>query len=314
LTINREFDRILSSIHDLNHFKMTLKTIMRLAKQFNGLKKGKASLLRLIDEAEITESVYNSNAIENSTLTLKETEKILLDMELSRNFDLREVFEAKNLARVSEYLSPKNNRENLESDTILLLHKMLLLNIDDDMAGRFRKRGEYVRVGTHVAPAPGQIEQKIHASLIRFESDLEASILQKIARFHLEFEHIHPFLDGNGRIGRVLINHQLAHVGLPPIILRNKEKKHYYQALRIYDHSQKTEPMESILRLALAESLHKRMAYLKGLKIIPLVDYARHNKKSPATVLNAAKRQTIPAFRERGRWKIGYSIDSFVCQ
>ncbi len=82
--------------------------ITELKAEFDILRKGKDSLLAMIDEAEIPESVYNSNAIENSTLTLKETEKILLDMEVSRDVSIREVFEAKNLARVVAYIRNKS--------------------------------------------------------------------------------------------------------------------------------------------------------------------------------------------------------------
>ena len=82
--------------------------IAELKSQYDELKLGKDSLLQLIDEAEVAESVYNSNAIENSTLTLKQTEKILLDMEVSGDLDLREIYEAKNLARVVEYIRSKS--------------------------------------------------------------------------------------------------------------------------------------------------------------------------------------------------------------
>ena len=87
----------------------TKNQIQKLKVEFDALKKGKDSLLTILDEAEIPENVYNSNAIENSTLTLKETEKILLEMELSRDVSLWEVFEAKNLARVIEYTRGKVN-------------------------------------------------------------------------------------------------------------------------------------------------------------------------------------------------------------
>lgn len=76
--------------------------IKTLKIQYDTFRQGKESLLKLLDEAEVSESVYNSNAIENSTLTLRETEKILLEMEVSRDVSVREVFEAKNLARVME--------------------------------------------------------------------------------------------------------------------------------------------------------------------------------------------------------------------
>src|SRR4030042_7048134 len=109
--------------------QLTKNKIQLLKTSFDSLKKGKESLLSMIDEAEIPESVYNSNAIENSTLTLKETEKILLELEVSRNISLREVFEAKNLARVMEYIRNKSPEE-LTRETILFLHQMLLTNIN----------------------------------------------------------------------------------------------------------------------------------------------------------------------------------------
>src|SRR6266699_3332498 len=118
--------------------------IQKLKESYDRLKPGKEALLQIIDEAEIPESVYNSNAIENSTLTLKETEKILLEMEVSRNVSLREVFEAKNLARVMEYIRAKAIEEELSEGLILLLHEMLISNIDQSIAGRFRKEHEYV--------------------------------------------------------------------------------------------------------------------------------------------------------------------------
>jgi len=281
-----------------------------LKETYDRLRAGKESLLSLIDEAEISESVYNSNAIENSTLTLKETEKILLEMEVSRDVDLREVFEAKNLARVIQYIRKKAREADLTGDMILLLHQMLIANIDDNIAGRFRREGEYVRVGTHIAPAPEHVERLIKDALIRYSSDLESYFSDKIARFHLDFETIHPFNDGNGRIGRVIINYQLERAGFPWVIIRNKEKKTYYQAFNDYRHAKNTKTMERVLSLVLTESLHKRVAYLKGEKIMTLADYAKERKKSVHVLLNSARRQAIPAFRERGVWKIGESFSS----
>src|SRR3989339_1784977 len=92
-----------------------------LKSEYDTLRKGKESLLAMIDEAEVPESVYNSNAIENSTLTLKETEKILLEMEVSRDVSVREVYEARNLSRVIEYIRNKASSEELNKNLILLL-------------------------------------------------------------------------------------------------------------------------------------------------------------------------------------------------
>lgn len=279
--------------------------ISALKSTYDRLSKGKESLLKIIDESELSESVFNSNAIENSTLTLKETERILLEMEVSRNVSVREVFEAKNLARVMEYARGKALESELSMEIILLLHKMLIGNINDAIAGRFRITGEYVRVGTHIAPAPENVEHMIEKILLDFSADHDKYFADKIAKAHLDFETVHPFCDGNGRMGRVIINCQLMRYGFPCIILRDKEKRKYYEAFREYHDSKKTKTMEKIITLSLTESLHKRIAYLRGEDITTLADFARACKKSINTLLNAARRQSIPAFREKGLWKIG---------
>lgn len=274
-------------------------------KRYDSLKIGKESLLNMLAEAEIPESVYNSNAIENSTLTIEETEKILLELEVIRKVSVREVFEAKNLARVFEYIKDKTLSRDLDEELILFLHKMLISGINDDFAGRFRERGEYVRVGTHIAPAPEHVASMVQAALVDYSSDHSSYFLEKIAKFHLEFEHVHPFIDGNGRIGRVLINYLLMQLGFPPIIIRDKEKQLYYKTFQEYKDHKKTIGMEKVLYLSLLESLNKRIAYLSGDKIISLSDYAKDTNQSLKILLNKAKRQTVSAFREKGVWKIG---------
>ena len=283
----------------------TKNHIRALKREYDTLRQGKVSLLSMIDEVEIAESVYNSNAIENSTLTLEETERILLEQMLSRHVSVREVFEAKNLARVTEYKRTVAKNSELNKNLILLLHQMLIGGIDDAIAGRFRQQGEYVRVGTHIAPAPEHVERMIENILVEYSSDLDSYFLDKIARFHLDFETIHPFCDGNGRLGRVIINFQFLQLGFPRLIIRNSEKERYYRAFRDYGNGKKTKTMEGILALALMESLHKRLSYLKGEAIIRLSDYIKRNGLSAPAVTNAARRQTIPAFREKGVWKIG---------
>jgi Fic family protein len=283
--------------------------IQELKVEYDTLRKGKESLLSILDEAEAPESVYNSNAIENSTLTLKETEKILLEMEVSRDVSVREIFEAKNLARVISYTREKSQAEELSKELILLLHKMLIGNIDDSIAGRFRKLGEYVRVGTHVAPAPEHVERMIESILLEYSSNYDLYFLEKISKFHLDFETIHPFCDGNGRIGRVLMNFQLLRLGFPRLIIRDKEKKIYYQSFGDYRDTKKTKTMDRIISLGLLESLNKRITYLKGSAIISLADYAKNNNIKASILLNSARRQAIPAFREKGVWKIS---DSFI--
>ncbi|MBT4393419.1 MAG: Fic family protein [Candidatus Peribacter sp.] len=284
----------------------TLNNIEELKNRFDTLKSGKESLLTLLEEAELPELVFNSNAIENSTLTLDETEQILEHQILPPNSSQREVFEAINLGKVNEYLTAKlEKKEALSKEMILLVHGTLLSHINDEFAGCFRKTKEYVRVGKHIAPAPEKLPSLIDNLMADFADESE-HILDRIILFHLAFEHIHPFLDGNGRVGRALLNFQLKSVGYPPVIIRNKEKKDYYKALQAYDAKGDTKPFELIFALHLKESFHKRIAYLEGDDILFLSDVGSDHPKHTAQVIsNAAKKQSLEAFRERGRWKVG---------
>lgn len=170
----------------------------------------KKNLLDILSEAEVAEQVYNSNAIENSTLSLEDTEKILLQIDLDKYISERELFEAKNLARVVEYIQKKSKEHELDSEIILLLHKMLLSNIKDEIAGRYRKNDEWVRVGNHIAVDPKENASRIEIMLSSYYASPGESIIKRIAKLHLTFEYIHPFVDGNGRIGRVINNYILS--------------------------------------------------------------------------------------------------------
>jgi len=284
----------------------TLHNIERLQGEFNRLAKGKDALLTLLEEAELPETVYNSNAIENSTLTLQETEKILMHQELPPHHNQREIFEAINLGRVTEYLAEKIRKgQALTEELLLFTHKTLLSHIDDSIAGRYRQAKEFVRVGLHIAPGPSHVPALMTTAFRKYHDD-RAHVLERVISFHLEFERIHPFIDGNGRVGRALMNFQLKSHGYPPVIVRNKEKQDYYRAFQAYDLGGATKELEHMLALILKESLHKRITYLRGDEIVLLSQIAKENRKySPQSLANSAKKQAMPAFRERGRWQVG---------
>ncbi len=289
----------------MSKVKSIFTQIDSLRERYYNSLSGKESLVKIISETEVIEHVYNSNAIENSTLTLEETEKILLQIGLERYISERELFEAKNLARVVEYIDKRAKDQELTIDIILLLHKMLITNIRDDIAGRFRSAGEFVRVGSHIAPAPEKVLALIENALIKYKAKSSEHIIKRIAKIHLSFENAHPFVDGNGRIGRVLNNYLLIRDGFVPINIKFIDRAKYYEAFRLFDLDGSTDIMEEIVGKALTSSYHKRLAYLEGKKIISLSDYAKKNKLVYSNLINKAKRQTIPAFREKGVWKIG---------
>ncbi len=289
----------------MSRLPKTYSMIHSLRERYYRALSGKESLIKVINEAEIPDHVYNSNAIENSTLTLEETEKILLQIDLDRFVSEREIFEAKNLARVVEYTENKAKEKEVSLDLMLFLHKMLISNIHEDIAGRFRRDNEWVRVGTHIGADPKDVERLLIDLLADYNSGASEHVVKRIARFHLIFEDIHPFCDGNGRIGRALNNYVLIREGYVPINIVFANRAQYYDAFKDFHEAKKTKVMEEIISRALTVSYHKRLAYLEGKRIIDLAQYAKESKLSHSNVINKAHRQTIPAFMEKGKWKIG---------
>lgn len=282
----------------------TKDRIEELHKQYLNLAKGNETVLKEITLAEIPEMVYNSNAIENSTLSLEDTEKILSGGSLDRKVIVREVYEAKNLAKLTESLLEKN-KTILNTKLILSMHKILLTDIDDKIAGRFRVGKEWVRVGNHLGANPQFVPILMQELVDNYNQNKISYFLDAVAHFHAEFETIHPFVDGNGRMGRVLINMQLMNLGFPPIIIQNKSKHtEYYPLFTQYQSTLKSGGFTELFALLLQESLNKRITVLTAKKIIPLSVWAKQSGIKLNVAANKAKRQTIPAFRMREKWMI----------
>ncbi len=141
--------------------------------------------------------------------------------------------------------------------------------------------------------------------LAEYHASSHESIVRRIARLHLTFENIHPFVDGNGRIGRIINNYLLIREGFVPINIKFIDRAKYYDAFREFDTKGTTGIMEEIVAKALTNSYHKRLAYLEGKKIMTLAQYAKAHKLSHSNLINKAHRQSIEAFLEKGVWKIG---------
>ncbi|WP_337332814.1 Fic family protein [Microbacterium bandirmense] len=287
---------------------MTVDRIESLRQTYRALASDHPGALAQIALSEIPEAVHQSNAIENSTLTLEETEQILAGRLPAASHELREVFEASNLARVTEDLLTTASNEPsspLTIGQILRWHGALLTGIRDDAAGRFRQGDEWVRVGSHLGANPMFVRGMVERALERYVTGPPANTIERIAWFHCEFEVIHPFVDGNGRIGRVLMNHQLLRAGLPPVIVRARSRHaEYYPALDSYSRTDRHDDMTRLLALLVLEALHKRITLLTSPQIIPLSDWARTVGMRGNVAANRAKRQTLPAFRVRDRWMI----------
>jgi len=293
--------------------KITKNKIDALFETYRAIADEKKEALREVALAEIPESVYNSNAIENSTLTLEDTEDILIRNEIRKDHDIREIYEAKNLADIMTILldDVQRGKDILNSKGILTLHKKLLTGIDDSIAGRFRSGKEWVRIGTHIGANPDFVNELIFELIVKYNEDNDVYFLDKIAYFHAEFETIHPFVDGNGRIGRIIINGQLMQLGYPPIIIPNKGKhKDYYSLFDEYINKGKFDGFTKFFALLLMESLHKRLTILQSKRIVSVSEWAKSKGLNVRSALNMAKKQTIPAFRLRGKWMIDSAFDA----
>ena len=284
--------------------QVTRDRINSLSEEYRKLAARHKEAIKELTISELPEMVYNSNAIENSTLTLEDTEDILIRNQIHTDHEIREIYEAKNLASAMEYLMD-NPEKKISVELILKLHKTLLANIRDDIAGRFRSGKEWVRVGTHIGANPEFANSLMYELVEKYNFSTDEYFLEKIAYFHAEFENIHPFGDGNGRIGRLITNEQLDMLGLPPIIIPNKSKfDEYYPALDEYVKTGKIDKLTELFAGLLAEALYRRIAKLTAKKIIPVADWAKNNNINLQSAINKANRGTIPAFRARGHWMI----------
>jgi|SRR3989344_4311047 len=170
---------------------------------------------------------YNTNAIEGSTITLEEAREIIHD-KMSPNKPLRDVKETEAHSKI--FIQMLEKKEKILNDLILEWHKKIFGETKPDLAGKYR---EYlVRVGSYLAPDWQDVE-KLMKNLVEFINENTSKInpVELSAMAHYKFEKIHPFGDGNGRIGRLVMNHILWHAGYPMLIIEYKKRKSYYKAL-----------------------------------------------------------------------------------
>jgi len=168
---------------------------------------------------------YNTNAIEGSTITLEEARSILED-QIAPNKPLREIRETESHAAV--FFDMLTDKEEISEQLLLKWHKEIFKETKPDIAGKFRNY--QVRVGPYLAPDWQSIENLI-AQLAAFTNKSNLNSVELAARTHYTFEKIHLFGDGNGRIGRLLMNYILWKNGYPMLIIEYKKRKSYYKAL-----------------------------------------------------------------------------------
>ena len=170
---------------------------------------------------------YNTNAIEGSTITLEEAREIIHD-KIAPNKSLRDVRETE--AHSEVFLKMLDMKEEITNDLLLKWHLEVFGITKQDIAGRYR---DYlVRVGPHLAPDWQEVEKMMHELIEFINKNKKMNPVELSARAHYKFEKIHPFGDGNGRIGRLIMNQILWHSGYPMLIIEKKKRKPYYKALQ----------------------------------------------------------------------------------
>ena len=167
---------------------------------------------------------YNTNAIEGSTITLEETKEIIHD-KIATNKSLRDIKETENHSKV--FLEMLKKKEKITNNLLLRWHKEVFEQTKQDISGKFRNY--LVRVGPYLAPDWQEVTPRMN-KLIEFINKSKLNSVELAARAHYQFESIHPFGDGNGRIGRLLMNHILWHSGYPMLIIEYKKRAPYYKA------------------------------------------------------------------------------------
>ncbi len=235
------------------------------------IKKAKLDMLRPLTAGEtqrlhnefMIDFTYNSNAIEGNTLTLKETAMVLEGMTIDRK-PLKDHLEAVGHRDAFLYIEEiAQNKIKLRDTEIKAIHSLVLMNRPED-------KGVYRRIpvtiaGAYTKPVPPYlIEPKINELLAANEKRKKTMHpIERIARFHLEFEGIHPFIDGNGRTGRLLLNLELILNGYPAINIKFADRKRYYDAFDTFYHGGKPDDMVLLVGRYVNERLDKYLEILK---------------------------------------------------
>ncbi|MAG21786.1 MAG: hypothetical protein CL943_00575 [Candidatus Diapherotrites archaeon] len=197
----------------------------------------------------LAEFTYDSNAIEGSSLTLQETTNVLFEEISPENKPMKHVQEAKNHKNAFDFVMALK-QERLNNSIICrtqekVVEKTLPKHLSD-FGGKLRRSN--VRVGTHIAPSYYSVPRKLGALIKWFNANNKKyHPIIVAAYFHSEFENIHPFVDGNGRTGRLLINFMLQNAGYPPITIFFKYRQKYYQALEKARKDKNLEPLIKIM-------------------------------------------------------------------
>jgi Fic family protein len=241
-----------------------LKSIEGKKRELDAFRPFSPELVRKLREQFTVEWTYNSNAIEGNTFTLQETDLVINRGLTIGNKTLKEHFEAINHKEGIGYLYDFiKKRKVLDESVVLAIHKIILNNINKTDAGRYRKENVMILGAIHLPPSAVKIP-RLMAEFMEwyYEYKTKLSTVELAAWVHYKIAHIHPFIDGNGRTARLLMNLILLQHGYPPAVILHIDRKKYYRVLKEADREKYTGYFNFIGR-ATERSL---LIYLNALK------------------------------------------------
>jgi len=217
--------------------------------------------LQRLREEFLIEYTYNSNAIEGNTLTLQETALVLEGITIDKK-PLKDQLEAVGHRDAFVYVQElvKNHIPFSES-IIKQIHTLVLMDRPEDR-GVYRRIPVRIMGAYHVPPDPVLVPEQMENLVAEFEANKKMHPIERAALFHLKFEGIHPFVDGNGRTGRLILNLMLMQAGYPPINVKYSDRKRYYEAFDDYYRDNHTAAMLHIFSSNIHSELKKYGSYL----------------------------------------------------
>lgn len=282
-----------------------IKRILEKKKLLDSFRPLPKAILKNLQEYFTLEWTYNSNAIEGNSLTLRETQLVLKEGITIKGKTLNEHLEAKNHEKAIEYLSKivKSKYQLTESD-ILDIHALVLKDIEEDFAGRYRT-GRVRIVGANFVP-PNQMKvPDLMDNFVKFvnKNPGKLDVVSLCTVLHHKFVWIHPFFDGNGRTGRLIMNLWLMKHGYPPAVILKNDRKKYYDALNLANNGNYEK-----LTLLIAQTIERSLdMYLeacdtKSDEYIPLSKLAKLFPYSQEYLSLLARQGKIDAFKQSRNW------------
>src|SRR3989338_3366051 len=209
-----------------------LQRIKEKKQRLEKLRPFSAATFESLRKRMLVEWTYNSNAIEGNTLTLRETQLILEEGVTIGGKSLREHFEAINHGKAIEYIERLvGKKAKISQEVILALNSIILKDIDNAQAGRWRRVQVRITGSNYLPPSPTQVPALMKEFALWLSRNKTMEPVKYAALAHFKLVHIHPFVDGNGRCARLLMNLLLFHRGFPTTVILKTERKSYYFVL-----------------------------------------------------------------------------------